>query len=247
MRDESNETRDESKGKGTSYREKGEIFPSIPDCRAKYIEDRQKRVRFYTVPIRDWDTLRGLWGDASLYENHLQLIRAARAGDKEAFTHLVHAYKGHLFRTALAIVRDYGEAEDVVQEAFVKAFLSLTTLKDERAFPSWLSTIATRIALDAVRKRQTKVGSYNDDVANLDALTARTARTSNSDLRLDLFEAMSKLSPEHRAVIALRELQGFDYQEIANILDIPLGTVRSRLHTARMQLRNLLHGHVERR
>jgi RNA polymerase sigma-70 factor (ECF subfamily) len=208
------------------------------------MEDTQERVRFYTVPTRKWDTLRGLWGDASLHDNHLQLIRAARAGDKEAFTHLVHAYKGHLFRTALAIVRDYGEAEDVVQEAFVKAFLSLSTLKDERAFPSWLSTIATRIALDAVRKRQLKVASYNDDVAKLDALTART---SNSDLRLDLLEAMLKLSPEHRAVIALRELQGFDYQEIANILDIPLGTVRSRLHTARMQLRNLLQGHGERR
>lgn len=170
-------------------------------------------------------------------DDHLQHIRAAKAGDKEAFTHLVRSYKDFLFRSAFAIVRDYGDAEDVVQDSFVKAFLSIHTLKDERAFASWISTITTRIALDIVR-RKSKIGEYNDSSPNPETVATPSAK---SDLKLDIEDALFQLSPEHRTVIALREVQGFDYQEIANILEIPIGTVRSRLSSARMQLRKRLY------
>lgn len=171
-------------------------------------------------------------------DEHLQLIRAAKAGDIEAFTRLVRSYQDFLFRTAFAIVHDYSEAQDIVQEAFVKAFVSLRTLKDAKAFASWITTIATRIAIDSVRRRP-KIDWYTDAV---DTLTSPLVK---SDLRIDLFNAMAQLTPEHRVIVVLREVQGFDYQEIANILNIPIGTVRSRLHTARMQLRDRLHHHVE--
>jgi RNA polymerase sigma-70 factor (ECF subfamily) len=176
-----------------------------------------------------------------LHDDHRQWIRAAQAGDKEAFTRLVRSYKDYLVRTAYTIVRDRGEAEDVVQEAFVKAFLSLTGLKDERAFPTWIATITTRLALDSIRRRRPDVSlSVSEAVPYRDR---GAAPASAAELRMDLAAALAKLSPEHRAVIALREIQGFDYREIADILGIPIGTVRSRLHTARMQLRNLLSSH----
>ncbi|WP_029419923.1 RNA polymerase sigma factor [Alicyclobacillus macrosporangiidus] len=177
-------------------------------------------------------------------DEHWQWIRAAQAGDQEAFAHLVHSYKDYLFRTAYAILRDHGEAEDVVQEAFVKAFLSLSGLKDERAFPTWITTITTRLALDSIRRRRPDV-SLGDSEA-VPHRDRGAVPASVAELRLDLAAALAKLSPEHRAVIALREIQGFDYREIAEILGIPIGTVRSRLHTARMQLRNLLSAHEER-
>ncbi len=190
----------------------------------------------------DWTRAKD-WGDVSLSDDHLHLVRAAKAGDKEAFTHLVRLYKNFLFRTAFAIVRDHGEAEDVVQESFVKAFLSLLTLKDERAFPSWITTITSRIALDTVRRRRTNVDAFGVPIPNPELVPAHP---STPDLRLDISEAMSRLSPEHRAVVILREVQGFDYKEIADFLEVPIGTVRSRLHIARMQLRNLLHTNGER-
>lgn len=165
-----------------------------------------------------------------LDDNHLRQIQAAKAGNREAFAQLVRSYKDFVYRTAYAILHDGAEAEDVVQESFVKAFLSLRSLRDERAFPSWISTIATRIALDIVKRRQVSWAP----VSNSERLPAPSV---NSDLRLDMEAALAQLSPEHRAVLVLREVQGFDYREIADILGIPIGTVRSRLHTARMQLR----------
>ncbi len=170
-------------------------------------------------------------------DDPLQTIRDAKAGDTKAFTQIVRSYKDFLFRSAFAIVRDYVDAEDVVQEAFVKAFLSFHTLKEERAFASWISTITTRIALDTVR-RKSKVGEFHASGQNPETIAAPS---SQSHVKLDIEDALSQLSPEHRTVIALREVQGFDYQEIANILEIPIGTVRSRLSSARMQLRKRLY------
>ncbi|WP_290588487.1 sigma-70 family RNA polymerase sigma factor [Alicyclobacillus sp.] len=171
-------------------------------------------------------------------------IRAARFGDPEAFARLVESYKDHLFRTAYAIVRDRGEAEDVVQEAFVKAYLTLPGLKDERAFSAWITTITTRLALDWIRRRRPNVRLEDSDAAV--QTDHRAMPAMKAELRIDLADALAKLSPEHRTVIALREIQGFDYQEMADILGIPIGTVRSRLHHARLQLRRLLSSHEER-
>jgi RNA polymerase sigma-70 factor (ECF subfamily) len=106
----------------------------------------------------------GQRGETSLDLDHLQYVRAARAGDQEAFTRLVHAYKDQVFRTAWVIVQDHAEAEDVVQEAFVKAYLSLRTLRDDRASPEWLSKMTTRHALDAVCKRRTYTNTILHEV-----------------------------------------------------------------------------------
>lgn len=168
----------------------------------------------------------------------IQLIRAAKNGSSEAFTLLVGNYKDFVFRNAMGILQNRMDAEDVVQEVFVKAFLSFRQLQDERAFPSWLATITTRQSLDLIKKRKS-ARPVSLDEEHAYALSQRDI-ADESDARVTLYQSLSELSPEHRAVLILREIQGFDYQEIARILEIPMGTVRSRLHAARLHLRNSL-------
>lgn len=168
-------------------------------------------------------------------EHHLRIIRSAKQGDEEAFAHLVQAYKDFVHRTAYAVLRNAGEAEDVFQETFIKVFLSLQTLNDERAFPSWLAKITTRVALDYRALRQRGI-SADSSAPMLDPELVASP-TPGVDLRLTIEELMAELSPEHRATLVLREIHGLDYQEIADVLQIRVGTVRSRLHAARKQLR----------
>jgi RNA polymerase sigma-70 factor, ECF subfamily len=167
----------------------------------------------------------------------LAIISNARKGSREAFAILVHNYKDFIYRTAYGIVQTHMDAEDVVQETFVKAFLNISQLKDERAFPSWLTTIATRISLELVKKRNGKTVPYETEGHSFPPLRGDS---HNADLRIALLQELSKLGVEHRTVLVLREIHGFDYQEIAEILDIPIGTVRSRLHTARAKMRKAL-------
>lgn len=168
----------------------------------------------------------------------IALIRAAKNGSSEAFTQIVRNYKDFIFHVAMGILQDPRDAEDVVQESFVKAYLSLHQLQDERAFPSWMAMIATRLALDLYKKNQRgRSVSLHEGIFLPPAAADETRR---SDLRLSLWQALAHLKPEHRAILILREVQGFNYQEISLILDIPIGTVRSRLHTAREQLRRAL-------
>jgi RNA polymerase sigma-70 factor (ECF subfamily) len=170
-------------------------------------------------------------------QEDLQLIREARKGSREAFTLLVRNYKDFVYRTAYGIVQNHMDAEDIVQESFVKAFRSFRQLKDDFAFPSWISTITTRISFDFLKKRKSNIVPYESEAYSIQAKDTGTEQTA---LRLSITQALSRLSDEHRTIIVLREVQGFDYQEIADILGIPIGTVRSRLHAARMQMRKLL-------
>lgn len=177
-------------------------------------------------------------------EEQLQWVQAAKAGNHDAFARLIRAYQDAVYRTAYAIVRDRADAEDVAQETFVRAYVSLRRLREERAFPKWIATIATRLALDAVRRKPSGLAALDEPLSSIPEPTPSAALSP--DFRLDFSAALSQLSPEHRAVIALRELQGFDYQEMADILGVPIGTVRSRLHHARQQLRHLLYPYGER-
>lgn len=177
----------------------------------------------------------GRGGGPYLNPNDIDLIRNARKGSTEAFTAIVRNYKNFVYRTVFAILQNRQDTEDVAQEVFIKAYRSLAGLRDERTFPSWLAQIATRTALDWVQSKQKNQTIELDSekfVVNDDIHRA-------ANIRLDLENALGHLSEEHRMVTVLRA-DGFDYEEIAQILDIPIGTVRSRLHNARMHLRQLL-------
>ncbi|RIV29211.1 RNA polymerase sigma factor [Alicyclobacillaceae bacterium I2511] len=173
-------------------------------------------------------------------EQDLRLIRAAKRGDTEAFTTLVRNYKHYVYRTAAGVLRPGPDAEDAVQETFVKAFTSLRNLKEERTFPTWLATIAVRTSLNLLQKRKRFEAAVRDEDKLYTA--AVPDPTGRVDTTLDLAAALARLSPEHRVILVLRELDGLDYKEIADVLDIPLGTVRSRLHAARLQLRSVWDG-----
>lgn len=163
----------------------------------------------------------------------LKLIRDAKQGDAQAFANLIRSYQNFAYKTVLGVLNNASDADDALQETFLKVHRALPNLRDERTFPSWLARIATRTALDLVRSRAHARTSYDDEIDKHTFVDPGP----QVDLRLDLQQALARLSPEHRTVLVLREVQGFDYAAIADILHIPLGTVRSRLFNARAQLR----------
>lgn len=170
--------------------------------------------------------------DEELY----QLILAAKKGETEAFTQLMRQFKGSVYRQAYAMLNDEIDAQDVSQEAFVKAYYSLNKLKSEYAFVSWLTQIVFRLCHDRMQKKQKDeqlVSYLKKEQPNLRLM-------EQTQLKLSIEDAMSGLSPEHREAIVLRDVQGFSYDEIAGILKIPVGTVKSRIHIARLYLKNEL-------
>ncbi|BCU82824.1 ECF RNA polymerase sigma factor SigW [Polycladomyces abyssicola] len=175
--------------------------------------------------------------DQELYD----LITRAKQGDKRAFESLVNRYKRNVYYQAYGMLNDVMEAEDVLQEAFIKAYFSLKELDSIYAFTSWLSRIVYHLCYDRLQKRK-KVKTIV-----IDWLDKRNKQPIDSDslieqkqLQIDLHQAMQSLSSEHRAVLLLREIQGLSYKEIAKIMRVPEGTVKSRIHAARLALRNAL-------
>jgi len=173
-----------------------------------------------------------------------QLITETLAGDTEAFGQLVHKYQSRLFNTLLHVNRNREEAEDVLQEAFVQAFVKLDSFQGNSAFYTWLYRIAFNLSISRKRKKRPEAsvdqqrevsGNEPIDVGELPA--DRLLREERAD---QLHQAMAALHDQHRAVLTLREMEGFCYETIGEILDLPSGTVRSRLHRARMQLHDQL-------
>ncbi|MGE8206937.1 RNA polymerase sigma factor [Heyndrickxia sp. NPDC080065] len=163
-----------------------------------------------------------------------KLIREAKKGSQEAFTKLVSKYKAQVFRHAYAMVNDRMEAEDIAQEAFVKAYLSLSKLDNEYAFVSWLTRIVSNLCYDKLKKNQKlKELTIETDIK----IMTNTTDIDRSQLRLELKEALKKLSIDHRTALVLRDVQGFSYEEISGILNIPIGTVKSRINSARLALK----------
>ncbi len=173
-----------------------------------------------------------------------QLITDTLAGNSDAFGALVLKYQGRLFNTFLHVTRSREEAEDVLQEAFVKAFVKLDSFRGNSAFYTWLYRIAFNISISRKRKKKPESSvDHQREIAGTEPIDIgelpedRLLREERSD---QLHRAMTALHAEHRAVLTLREMEGFCYETIGEILDLPAGTVRSRLHRARMQLHEQL-------
>jgi len=184
----------------------------------------------------------------------LTLVRRARAGDQRAFGLLVERYQKKVYAVALGMVKDAEEAMDVSQEAFVKVHRYLDRFKGDSSFYTWLYRITTNTCIDVLRRRavisQESV-EYDDSVqldlaeANLGALGSQVdASPARSALRRELGEkleeALAQLPEKHRAILLLRELEGMSYEDLARTLEIPKGTVMSRLFHARAKVQRLL-------
>ena len=173
-----------------------------------------------------------------------QLIRRTLDGQKEAFGDLIRKYQDRLYNSMVQILRNESEAEDVVQDAFVLAFTKLATFKGNSAFFTWLFRIAYNVAITRLRRRKSVVSiDGKDEIGKLDFPDGGPApedRLQQQEQAVQLNQALERLSQEHRAILILREMDELDYDAISEVLDLPIGTVRSRLHRARGHLRDHL-------
>jgi RNA polymerase sigma-70 factor, ECF subfamily len=172
-----------------------------------------------------------------------QLIESALNGNSAAFGDLVRKYQDRLYHTMVHVTGSAEDAKDVVQDAFVKAFVKLDSFQRSSAFYTWLYRIAFNTAMSRQRRRRpTQSLEQVQDCGHdpPDTAAAPTDRLEQEELAGQVRAAMETLSDEHRTVLVLRDIDGCDYEAVAEILEIPLGTVRSRLHRARMQLREQL-------
>lgn len=180
-----------------------------------------------------------------------RLVRAARGGDREAYRRLVERYQRKVYSIAFEILRNREDAEDVAQEAFVKAYLSLQEFKGDSSFFTWLYRITYNMALDVRRRLLRRGGATQEfregalkEPEELAPILGKIAGPHEALLtqeRLRLLQmALDSISEEHRTVVVLREVDGLSYEEIARITGINLGTVMSRLHYARKKLQEAL-------
>jgi RNA polymerase sigma-70 factor (ECF subfamily) len=170
-------------------------------------------------------------------EESLQISRA-RSGDAAAINWLLSRYRQRVVRLAAHILRRPDEAEDIAQEAFIRAFKSLHRYRGDGRFYTWLYQIVVRICID--KQRLSRWDSEIPVETVEDTLPQVDPRIDETVLRLTIEQLLDQLSPPMRAMIVLRELEGLEYEEIARVLEIPVGRVRWRLHAARAQFHKLL-------
>jgi RNA polymerase sigma-70 factor (ECF subfamily) len=170
----------------------------------------------------------------------LELIQAARAGDPAAFHALVDRYAHSLFALAVSLSGNIADAEDMVQETFTGAFRGLGGFQGRASVKTWLSRILVRQAARHLRYARRRKATFVPLEATPDAAMAAASSHPGADTRMDVMAAIRSLSPEHQGVIVLRELEGLSYDEMAEVLQIPRGTVESRLFRARRALQEHL-------
>jgi RNA polymerase sigma-70 factor (ECF subfamily) len=173
-----------------------------------------------------------------------QLIDEALEGDTAAFGQLVQKHQDRLYNTLVHVVGCRVEAEDVVQDAFVQAFLKLRSFQRNSAFYTWLYRIAFNAAVSRRRRKRVEFsveqGREQTGTEPLDDGEAPSERLERQERARQVRTALATLTEEHRAILVLREMEGCCYETIADVLKLPVGTVRSRLHRARLQLREQL-------
>lgn len=171
------------------------------------------------------------------------LALRASEGDAAAFGEIVRRYQGQLVRLCRRYVGT-SDAEDVAQEAFVRAFLHVRDFDRERPLAPWLLTIARRLCLDRLRQRKVRPSAPDGMAEELaDPPTAEQEAAAHQSLRR-LAAALAKLPEGQREAVVLFHVEELPYREIAEVLDVPLGTVMTWLHRGRAQLRELM-GHPE--
>jgi RNA polymerase sigma-70 factor (ECF subfamily) len=184
-----------------------------------------------------------------------RLIADCLGGRRDAFGELVSRYQARIYNAAIRLVDNPDDAADVVQDAFLNAYQSLHAFKGDAEFFTWLYRITFNTAISLKRKKRAAVsldavgpdGSIELDDPS-EYVRPGLALERREDER-QLQEAIARLSHEHREVLLLKDIEGLKYEDIAEILGVPIGTIRSRLHRARLELRDLLqpeHEHDDR-
>ncbi len=185
-------------------------------------------------------------------ESELDLVKRCQKGDSEAFDELVTRYRTRVFGMVYNMVHSEQDAWDLAQESFVKAWKSIRRFQGKSSFYTWLYRIVMNVTIDWTRKRQVKgTGAEFDDTIQLKEIDPASKtmpkpdalpfeRMEQQEIRSQIDGAIAQLSPDHRAVILMKEVEDMQYHEIAEALGCSIGTVMSRLFYARKKLQNLL-------
>lgn len=173
-----------------------------------------------------------------------ELIHLARAGDRDAFSVLMERYEKRVYHQALRLLNHPEDAADVTQEVFFKAWRGLPRFQGDSAFSTWLYKLTDNAAIDLLRreKKHRADASLDEEGLTLPPDPAPTPQQAleAGELRAAVLRGLSKLSGEHRRALVLRELNGLSYEQIGQVLELPAGTVKSRMARARLALAKIL-------
>ncbi|MBT9154285.1 MAG: ECF RNA polymerase sigma factor SigW [Firmicutes bacterium] len=182
-----------------------------------------------------------------------KLVQRSLAGDTDAFRQIVERYQSKVYNLALRMTGNPEDALDISQESFIRVFRSLKTFKGDSSFSTWLYRIANNIVLDELRKRRrrplvvmstdafvsSEEGEHALEFSGPQSLQPEE-QVMRAERRREIAQALQAISPEHRLILLLRDVEGLSYEEIAGVQNINVGTVKSRLNRARLALREHL-------
>ena len=179
------------------------------------------------------------------FDSDLDMVKRAQQGDADAFAALFHQHKARIYSVCLRMTNNTAEAEDLAQDAFLQVFRKLATFRGDSALSTWLYRIAVNTVLMHFRKKSLRQISL-DEPYNQDAKTVRREYGSRDDRltgsvdRIALARAIKELPDGYRTIFLLHEVEGYEHQEIAELLDCSVGNSKSQLHKAKLRIRELL-------
>lgn len=181
--------------------------------------------------------------------NEIELIQGLRNGDEAAFKYLVDTYKDRIFNTAIGIVQNAEDAEDVAQEVFIQVYRSIHNFKGESKLSTWLYRIATTRSLDLLRSRKSKkrfgfiqrlFGDENEPLYELPDFNHPGVILDQKENAAKLFKAIAQLPENQKIAFTLHKLEDLSYQEVSKIMQISISAVESVMHRAKQNLRKML-------
>jgi len=171
-----------------------------------------------------------------------ELVRRVQAGDVKAFDVLVQKYQHKVINLVGRFVSDHAECQDIAQDAFIKAFRAINSFRGDSQFYTWLYRIAANTAKNYLASRARKSPGYTVDVEDAEHFEGESGLKEytnpenlllTDEIKVTIFNAIDKLPEDLKSAITLREIDGLSYEEIASVMDCPIGTVRSRIFRAR--------------
>ena len=178
-----------------------------------------------------------------------ELVNAARGGDEQAIRDLLGRYRTAVFNLAFRILRNEEDATDAAQETFIRVFRALDRFDERQRFKPWILRIASNYCIDQIRKRDWRTVSFDTPIETEDGTLEMELAgpgpqpdevLKRKEQRMVIEQAIDSLPPDYRMAIVLRHTEGLSYEEIADVLGVPLGTVKARIHRARSALQKKL-------